>query len=377
MGELRIEGLVKQFGSETVLRGVDLSVGQGEIAALLGPSGCGKTTILRCVAGFETPNKGSIEIDKRTVISHKPPAFVPPNRRGIGMVHQSYALWPHMTVEQNVAYGLSIRRLSKNDVSRRVREVLNIVELESLAFRYPSELSGGQQQRVALARSLAYRPSLLLLDEPLSNLDALLRERTRTELRILLKRLGITTLYVTHDQEEAFSIADTCYIMSKGEILQAGEPREIYLRPAKRFVAEFIGRGNLVDGEVRAASRAHITIGTPMGSITACVKPNRPPIGAAVSIYVRSSSVQLASQRPSESTEHAENSFSGTIIESQFLGDRVRKIFRANSGQILLSDVPCESPEASIAAGESCVASFAPTECHVLTANKEVWSGSG
>ena len=244
MSVLVVAGLSKRFGQTTVVNGVDFTLEQGEILVLLGPSGCGKTTTLRCVAGLEDADGGRIELNGRVVVGDG--IHVPAEKRGVGMVFQSYALWPHMTVEQNVGYTLRLAGTPRAEIAQRVGETLERVGLADFRARLPSELSGGQQQRVALARSLVSMPSVLLLDEPLSNLDAKLRERMRIELRSLIKRLSITALYVTHDQAEALAIADRVAVMQDGEIVQIDDPVTIYERPRTEFVAHFLGTINLV-----------------------------------------------------------------------------------------------------------------------------------
>jgi ABC-type Fe3+/spermidine/putrescine transport system ATPase subunit len=244
MSVLVVTGLNKRFGKTTVVNGVDFSLEQGEILVLLGPSGCGKTTTLRCVAGLEDADGGRIAIGGRVVVDDG--IHEPAEKRGVGMVFQSYALWPHMTVEQNVGYTLRLAGKPRPEIAQRVGEALELVGLADFRARLPSELSGGQQQRVALARSLVNMPSVLLLDEPLSNLDAKLRERMRIELRSLIKRLSITALYVTHDQAEALAIADRVAVMQHGEIVQIDDPVTIYEKPRTEFVAQFLGTINLV-----------------------------------------------------------------------------------------------------------------------------------
>src|SRR6059036_3911187 len=241
---IAVENLTKRFGALAAVSRVSLSIREGEMFTLLGPSGCGKTTLLRLLAGFYTADEGEIRFGDCVVND------VPPHERGIGMVFQNYALWPHMTVSENVSYGLKLRKVSSSDMAARVKGVLAKVGLTGLGDRYPGQLSGGQQQRVALARALVLNPQMLLLDEPLSNLDAKIRVQVRSEIRKLQQELGITTVYVTHDQEEALSLADRVAVIRDGHVLQVGKPKELYERPRTRFVADFVGTNNLVPGRV-------------------------------------------------------------------------------------------------------------------------------
>src|SRR5215475_3288166 len=249
MPGVTIKELSMRYGDVGAVNGLSLAVEPGELVALLGPSGCGKTTTLRLVAGFLTPQGGEIWVGDRCLSS--PAAVIPPERRRMAMIFQSYALWPHMTVAQNVAYGLRFKRnLARADRDHRVKEILKVVQLGGYEGRYPGELSGGQQQRVAVARALVIEPEILLLDEPLSNLDANLREEMRFEIRRLHEAFGITTLYVTHDQGEAMVISDRIAVLDRGRVVQVGTAADLFERPATRFVAQFIGRTNLVDGVV-------------------------------------------------------------------------------------------------------------------------------
>jgi iron(III) transport system ATP-binding protein len=245
---LQVAGLRKAFGREVAVDGVSFGVEKGTILTLLGPSGCGKTTTLRCIAGLEHPDAGRIVIDGETMTSAA--AFVPPERRHVGMVFQSYAVWPHLTVFQNVSYPLEVRKWPRGDVAPRVDEVLDMVGLSRYRDQYATKLSGGQQQRVALARALIFNPRLLLFDEPLSNLDAKLREQLRVELVRVQREVGITSVYVTHDQAEAMVISDQIIVMNRGRIEQQGDARTIYTRPTSRFVAEFVGLANLLPARV-------------------------------------------------------------------------------------------------------------------------------
>ncbi len=248
MPRLVLSGLTKAYGPLTVVDSVDLTLAEGEFVSLLGPSGCGKTTTLRMIAGFVDPTGGTISIDGQVLSA--PGAVVPPERRGMSMIFQSYAIWPNMTVAENVAFGLKLRKLPREEVQRRVNEMLEVVQLGKLAHRYPAELSGGQQQRVALARAIVVKPSVLLLDEPLSNLDANLREEMRFEIRRLHDEFRITTVYVTHDQGEAMATSDRIAVMNAGRIEQIDAPHLLYTRPRTRFVAGFVGRTNLLEARV-------------------------------------------------------------------------------------------------------------------------------
>ena len=251
MDKIEVKDAVKRFDKVVAVDHVSLTVKEGEILSLLGPSGCGKTTILRAIAGLEDIDEGEILLDGTVITSPSKKLFVSPEKRQLGLMFQSYALWPHMKVRDNVAYGLKVRKYSKEDVDKRVKASLETVGLSGLEDRYPSQLSGGQQQRVALARNIAYEPKVLLLDEPLSNLDRKVRDRMRSELQILLKRIGITSMYVTHDQEEAFTISDRIILMKDGKIVQEAKPKDLYDEPTCTFVAEFLGRANILKAHAK------------------------------------------------------------------------------------------------------------------------------
>src|SRR6266852_5563699 len=258
---IAIQGVSKRFGVVTAVDRVDLTVADGELFTLLGPSGCGKTTLLRLLAGFYQPDGGTIRFGDRVVNG------LPPYERRIGMVFQNYALWPHMTVADNICYGLRLRKLPAAEVQARLQEGLRKVNLIGFEARYPGQLSGGQQQRVALARALVLNPDILLLDEPLSNLDAKIRVHVRGEIRKLQKELGITTIYVTHDQEEALSLSDRVAVMRDGKILQVAAPRTLYERPLNRFVADFVGTNNFISGICRERSAERAVVETPLGRL--------------------------------------------------------------------------------------------------------------
>jgi iron(III) transport system ATP-binding protein len=282
MAQVRIEHVFKRFGNVTAVGDFNVTVADGEFFTMLGPSGCGKTTTLRMVAGFETATEGEIYIGDKCVSSSHNKCFVPPEKRDIGMVFQSYAVWPHMTVLDNVGYPLKIKKVPKEERKKRVLEVLEMVHLDEYADRYPHQLSGGQQQRVALARALVAEPSLLLLDEPLSNLDAKLRESMRFEILALQKKLGITVIYVTHDQGEAMAMSDRVVVMNRGLIQQVGAPHEIYTKPANKMVADFIGLVNFLPGRAQAdtvtidgvdGSFPHPNVEGAQGPVTIAVRP--------------------------------------------------------------------------------------------------------
>jgi iron(III) transport system ATP-binding protein len=296
MATIEIEGLGKRYGDTEVLHGVDLRVEESEFVTLLGPSGCGKTTTLRCVAGLERFDAGTIRIGSERVASGGGGRFVPPERRNVGMVLQSYALWPHMTVFANVAYPLRMRRTPRREIAGRVTEVLDAMGMAPYVDRMPGQLSGGQAQRVALARAIVARPRVLLFDEPLSNLDAQLRVSMRREVRAAHERVGTTSLYVTHDQEEAIALSDRVAVMRDGAIEQLGTPREIYERPATRFVARFVGFENLLPGRVH--DRRPGAIGVELDQrrgVLWCDDDGGVAHGQSLHLGIRSEEVRLAS----------------------------------------------------------------------------------
>jgi iron(III) transport system ATP-binding protein len=295
MATIEIVGLGKRFGDTEVLRGVELRAQAGELVTLLGPSGCGKTTTLRCVAGLERPDAGTISIGGDRVASGDGGRFVAPERRNVGMVFQSYALWPHMTVFANVAYPLRVRRAPRAEVAGRVREVLAAVGMDAHAERMPAQLSGGQAQRVALARAIVARPRVLLFDEPLSNLDAGLRVSMRQEVRAAHERAGTTSLYVTHDQEEAIALSDRVGVMNDGVIEQFGSPREIYERPATRFVARFVGFENVLSGTVRERRPGAIGVELEGLGLVWCEDDRDVAPGQPVDLAIRAEDVRVGS----------------------------------------------------------------------------------
>jgi iron(III) transport system ATP-binding protein len=311
---ISVQNLTKMYTKDNAaVSDVDFKVGEGEIVALLGPSGCGKTTILRCIAGFEQPTTGEIYIDNHLVSNGEKGLLTPVENRGLGFVHQSYALWPHRTVYKNVAYPLELRKRSRKEIDEKVRKTLHIVRLESYADRFPSELSGGEQQRVALARSLVYDPSAILLDEPLSNLDAKLREQTRFELRRIFKELHISALYVTHDQSEALAIADRCIVMEKGRIQQIGTPIELYTQPSCAFVADFMGSSNIFRGTVNTVDPQDIDVQWATLQYTCPVSFDG---GKDIMVCIRPKDISL-----DHNDRQKDNTFQAKITVKTFAGD--------------------------------------------------------
>jgi iron(III) transport system ATP-binding protein len=357
MPGVTITGLTKRYGDVGAVAGLDLAVRPGELVALLGPSGCGKTTTLRLVAGFITPDGGEIRVGDRVLSS--PTVVVPPERRRMAMIFQSYALWPHMTVAQNVAYGLRFAGVPRADRERRVEAMLQVVQLGGYGARYPGELSGGQQQRVAVARALVVEPEILLLDEPLSNLDASLREEMRFEIRRLHEQFGITTLYVTHDQAEAMVISDRVAVLRDGRVVQVGAPQELFERPRTRFVAEFIGKTNLIDAVADGpASVAHGTLRlrvaadglTPRAPAVVSIRPHQITLGSAAASAVAGVNVMA-----------------GTVVRASYLGDTVDYQVRLEGSDVVLR-VTGPAP-ARARAGESVAVTVPPEACVLLPAD--------
>jgi ABC-type Fe3+/spermidine/putrescine transport system ATPase subunit len=320
---LRLDNVTKKFGRVFAVDHITLEIPRGCFATLLGPSGCGKTTLLRMIAGFYEPDEGAIYVDDKRVDK------MPPHRRGTAMVFQDYALWPHMTVFDNIAYGLRMQKMKKPDIEPRVQETMKLVEMSpDLLERRPSQLSGGQQQRVAVARALITKPKVLLLDEPLSNLDAKVRQRLRVEIRRLQKRIGITTVYVTHDQEEALSMSDIVVLMKDGRVQQVGTPEEIYHRPGNVFVADFMGTSNLLRGTVTAGGKSVLVAG-------ARVAYDGEP-GDNVTVVFKADEAQIAADA---STSDQTVIFEGQLDESFFIGSVYRHYVNVN-GELILVDSP-------------------------------------
>src|SRR5438093_6115019 len=337
---IQIERVTKRFGAVTAVADLSLEIRDREFVTLLGPSGCGKTTLLRLIAGFMAPDEGAIRVGSTTLST--PAGVVPPERRGMGMVFQNYAVWPHKTVYQNVAFGLEVRRVNRAETQARVARVLELVNLAGLEERYPSELSGEQQQRVALARSLVVEPGILLLDEPLSNLDAKLRERMRWELKELQRRTGITFVYVTHDQSEAMALSDRIAVMHAGAIMQVGAPRAVYARPVNKVVADFMGLVNLISGRVvRAGADDGVVAVGGEHPIGAPVPPGAVS-GQTVQVAIRPENLRLV---PASAADGA-GSVPGRGVGVTFLGNLVDCHVTLDDGTRLRIQVdPGQTPE--------------------------------
>ncbi len=327
---IKLINLTKVFGKVTAVDHINLEVEDGEFVTLLGPSGCGKTTTLRMIAGLEVPTDGEIYIGERLVSSAAKKIFVPPEKRNIGMVFQNYAVWPHMTVFDNVAYPLKIKKMPKDEIRRRVMDMLRLVHLEGMENRYPHQLSGGQQQRVALARALVMEPDILLLDEPLSNLDAKLREEMRFEIRSIQQKLGITVVYVTHDQSEAMAMSDRIAVMNRGRIHQVGSPYEIYKYPADSFVAGFIGLANFIKPDKVEITSDKASVEIFNHQLRLQVAPPLKETGEPV-LVVRPMDIDVYSKP-------APGSVRGKVKRSTFLGDIVDYLIDVEGTTIRVQD---------------------------------------
>jgi iron(III) transport system ATP-binding protein len=355
---ISIRSLTKAFGSgpaaAVAVDGISLDINPGELFFLLGPSGCGKTTLLRMIAGFIDPTSGSIAFDGRDV------THTAPNKRNTGMVFQSYALWPHMSVAQNVAFGLGIRKVPRNERERRVADALAAVRMAEYAERKPNQLSGGQQQRVALARALVIRPDVLLLDEPLSNLDAKLRIELRSEIRRVCKETGITAVYVTHDQKEALSMADRVSVLSQGRVVQTGPPEELYRRPQSRFVAEFLGETNFIRGRLGMRATDGVEVQTAAGKLLAAT-------GFAHDNAEVVCSIRPEAFRFSDADRSPSNTLPGRIVDTTYLGEMAQYNIELPGGtRVKVADL---NPLAARSrAGESITLTVAPDDIVVLPA---------
>ena len=352
MASVELRGLTKRFGSLAVVDDVSLRIDHGQLVCLLGPSGCGKTTTLRLIAGFLEPTAGEIHVGERVVSS--PAKTVPPENRKMSMIFQSYALWPHMTVTDNITYGLRLRKQSRETIGKKLAAILATTKLEPLAQRYPGELSGGQQQRVALARALIVEPETLLLDEPLSNLDANLREEMRFEIRRLHDQYRYTTVYVTHDQSEAMTTADLIAVMNAGKIDQLGSPEDIYDRPQSEFVARFIGASNIVKGIARDAD--HIAFaGATLQAVGA-----KFTAGQNAAIAIRQHDIQLATQAPA----NPQNAVKARVTRQVFLGATRDYLVETSDGTTLRV---VTSPGNIVAEGGEVWLTLPPERCRALS----------
>ena len=359
---LTLENITKAFpargnvGEVTAVHDVNLEIQKGELVTLLGPSGCGKTTTLRMIAGFEFPTTGTISLDGQEINS------LPPHKREMSMVFQSYAIFPHLTVFENIAYGLNVQRLNKKSIVERVNRVLDLVHLEGYGDRPPGQLSGGQQQRVALARALVMEPKVLLMDEPLSNLDAKLREEMRTEIRRIQKELNITSVYVTHDQIEAMTLSDRIVVMNLGVIEQIGSPMEIYRFPNSRFVANFIGRANFIDGVVLAQDGSELTVRSLGQAITLSNIKREFHEGEDVTLIVRPEMIQI---------KKTGGLYNGVVRRAVYLGDEMEYVVEISGFSILGSETDPHVTEL-FPEGEEVTLGFAEDCIQVLPAEKKL-----
>lgn len=362
---VQIESLEKYFGEDRervhVLKGISLDIPEGSLYTFLGPSGCGKTTTLRCVAGLERPERGKISIDGKAVFASGERVYIPTNKRPIGMVFQSYAIWPHMTVFENVAYPLTIQRRPKSEVKQKVEGVLKIVGLQGLEDRPSPKLSGGQQQRVAFARALVNHPKVMLLDEPLSNLDAKLREQMRFEIKALQRQVGITTIYVTHDQAEALAISDQIAVMHAGKLIEVGTPHQLYSRPKRKFTATFLGLTNLIEGKIveLGGDSKPGRMETKRG-ILSFIPATGLAKGQPAVLSIRPEHIQVHKEKP----QGLDNVVEGTVKEAVFMGD-------AYHCQIAVGDVLLRvhtHPFLSMNPGEKVYLHLDPQSCNGLPA---------
>src|SRR5262245_8543095 len=358
MAKLDIDHLSMSFGDVMAVDHVSLSVAEGETVVLLGPSGCGKTTLLRLIAGFNRPKSGSIRIAGITIAS--PTVMVPPEKRSLSMVFQSYAVWPHKTVFENLAYGLRLRRLAAATINAKVTDALATARMEGYAARHPGELSGGQQQRVALARALVLEPEILLFDEPLSNLDATLREHMRFEIKALLGKLKITCIYVTHDQNEAMVIADRVAVMNRGRIEQLGSPEDVYYRSETDFVAQFIGLANVLDARIVGSADPDFIKVRVRGIGDLVARPGRPNGSTqAARLFVRPEHIEFADE-----PRAGMNTLKGKVARKSFVGAQTDYVIDVNGVALR---VISKSRDAAYQLSQDVVLSFAPADCLLLT----------
>ena len=352
MAPVELRGLTKRFAALSVVDNVSLRIDHGQLVCLLGPSGCGKTTTLRLIAGFLEPSDGEIRVGDRLVSSRV--RTLPPEQRKMSMIFQSYALWPHMTVTENIVYGLRLRRMDRDTIAKKLAAILATTKLEPLAQRYPGELSGGQQQRVALARALIVEPETLLLDEPLSNLDANLREEMRFEIRRLHDEYRYTTVYVTHDQSEAMTTADLIAVMNSGRIDQLGTPEEIYARPESEFVARFIGASNVIKGTARDEN--HVAF----AGATLQVVGARLTAGQSAPVAIRQHDIQLSTQAPAS----PQNTIKAVVTRQVFLGANRDYMVEVSDGTALRVTTPTET---AVEKGSQVWLTLPPDRCRALS----------
>jgi putrescine transport system ATP-binding protein len=361
---LRIEAVAKKFGGFRAVDRLSLDIGRGEFFALLGPSGCGKTTLLRMLAGFETPDEGRILLDGEDI------AGVLPHRRPVNMMFQNYALFPHLCVRDNIAFGLKRAGMPRSEIDSRVAEMVALVKLEGLEKRKPDQLSGGQKQRVALARSLARRPQVLLLDEPLAALDKKLRESTQLELMELQRRLGMTFVIVTHDQEEAMTVADRIGVMDAGRLEQVATPRELYEAPSSRWIAEFVGDVNIFEGQVETREPGRLMISTKDAGTIAVAEPRQPVTKTLVSVAIRPEKLKLSRRGPAPDglNAHAINRLEGIVIDVSYLGGLTTYKVKLDTGAVLRSSMANTTrlDFDAYTASQRVVAWFTPDDCVVL-----------
>ncbi len=347
---IQLQDIVKKFGTLEAVSHVSLEIRDGELFTLLGPSGCGKTTILRLIGGFYRPDHGDIRFDGKSVTP------IPPYERNIGMVFQNYALWPHMTIVDNITYGLKLKKIPRPEISEKVSRVLKLVNLVGLEKRYPGQLSGGQQQRVALARALVLNPDVLLLDEPLSNLDAKIRIQVRAEIRKLQKELAITTIYVTHDQEEALTLSDRIAVVDHGKLQQLGTPRDLYERPENPFVADFIGINNLIAGEVREIESVgrSMKVETKAGPLLCfCYKQFKPGDRCIISVRPETATIS-----PSNTPLEGWNGISGNVSFVYYIGNAIRYDVEMGDGALFRVDIQNPWEHQPLAIGSKAYVSF-------------------
>jgi putrescine transport system ATP-binding protein len=361
---LRIDAVVKKFGGFRAVDRLSLDIRAGEFFALLGPSGCGKTTLLRMLAGFETPDEGQILLDGKDI------APVLPHQRPVNMMFQNYALFPHLTVRDNIAFGLKRAGMPRSQIDARVAEMVALVKLAGLEKRKPDQLSGGQRQRVALARSLARRPQVLLLDEPLAALDKKLRESTQAELMEVQRRLGMTFIIVTHDQEEAMTVADRIGVMDAGRLEQVATPRELYEAPASRWIAEFVGDINVFEGQVASREANRVTISTKDAGTIVVAEPRQPVTKATVAVAIRPEKIKLSRRGPVSDalSAHAINRLEGVVTDVGYLGGLTTYKVRLDSGAVLRSSMAntARLDMDAYSASQRVVAWFTPDDCVVL-----------